>query len=181
MIIDEMHYMINEYGDERKTELSGDTGVYALNANMKRLKELDAMIKEPVITLIDNNYNVKVLYQTRVLNVPDDTHSLTYTHNQDRMIALSAKGELVVKRLKDLGSFTIKSKPLDVKKDFGLTSDLVFAETMEHDFDYFVMLTNRNNIKKVKKSLISSFKKFPTIVMNLDAGEHIIRVIPIKI
>jgi DNA gyrase subunit A len=181
VIIDEMNYMIDEYGDERKTELSGDTGVYALNANMKRLKELDAMIKEPVITLIDNNYNVKVLYQTRVLNVPDDTHSLTYTHNQDRMIALSAKGELVVKRLKDLGSFTIKSKPLDVKKDFGLTSDLVFAETMEHDFDYFVMLTNRNNIKKVKKSLISSFKKFPTIVMNLDAGEHIIRVIPIKI
>jgi DNA gyrase subunit A len=56
----------------------------------------------------------------------------------------------------------------------------VFGETMENDFEYFMMLTNLNNIKKVKKSLVMSFKKFPTMVMDLQAGEKIIRVVPIK-
>jgi DNA gyrase subunit A len=51
---------------------------------------------------------------------------------------------------------------------------------MENDFEYFVMLTNHNNIKKVKKSLVMSFKKFPTIVMDLATDEKIIRVVPIK-
>lgn len=118
VIIDEMNYMKDEYGDDRKSELSEDPSVYALNDNMKQLKKLDEMIKEPCITLIDNNYNLKVLYQTRVMNVPAETHSLTYTHNQDRFIALSSTGELVVKRLKDLGKFTVQATPLDVKKDF---------------------------------------------------------------
>ena len=118
VIVDEMNYMKDEYGDERKTELSDDASVYALNDNMKQLKKLDELIKEPCITLIDNNFNLKVLYQTRVMNVPSETHSLTYTHNQDRFIALSATAELVVKRLKDLGKFTVQSTPLDVKKDF---------------------------------------------------------------
>jgi DNA gyrase subunit A len=118
VIIDEMNYMKDEYGDARKSILSEDPSVYALNDNMKQLKKLDEMIKESCITLIDNNYNLKVLYQTRVMNVPAETHSLTYTHNQDRFIALSSTGELVVKRLKDLGKFTVQAAALDVKKDF---------------------------------------------------------------
>jgi hypothetical protein len=58
---------------------------------MKALKKLDELIKEPVIAWIGNDYKIKVLYQSRILNIPEDTFILTNTHNQDKMVALSDK------------------------------------------------------------------------------------------
>jgi hypothetical protein len=82
--------MKDTYGDERMTELSNDVeSVYMLNQNMKQLKKLDALIKEPVITWIGSDYRVKVLYQSRILKVPAGTLTLTHTHNQDKLIAIS--------------------------------------------------------------------------------------------
>lgn len=69
---------------------------------------------------------------------------------------------------------------MDVVKQFGLKSNLVFTETLGFDFDYLVILTNQNNIKKITKSLLLTFKKFPTIVMGLGPKEQIIKVLPIK-
>jgi hypothetical protein len=165
-VIDEIVYMKDTYGDARMTELSNDVeSVYSLNQSMKQLKKLDGMIKEPVITWIGSDYRIKVLYQSRILKVPAGTWTLSNTHNQDKMIAISDKGELVIQRLKDLGKFTTQSEPMDVVKEYGLKSNLVFSETMEFDFDYLIFVTSDNNIKKIKKELLLKFKKFPTIVM----------------
>lgn len=180
VVIDELIYMKDTYGDERKTELSNDPSVYELNSNIAALKRLDEMTKEPVITWIDNSYNVKVLYQSRILNIPEETLTLTHTHNQDQLIIISSDGELLIRRLKDLGKHTTQGSPMDVKKEFKLKHDLVFSETMAHDFDFLCFITNQNNIKKVKKDLLLSFKKFPTVIMGLNEGEKIIKVIQIK-
>lgn len=180
VVIDEMIYIKDTYGDKRKTDVVNDTSIYDLNQNIKALKRMDEMIKEPVITWIGGDYKIKVLYQSRILNIPADTFTLTKTHNQDKMIAISDKGELVIERLKDLWKFSVQSDALDVVKHFGLKSTLVFSETMGYDFDYLVMITNQNTLKKIDKELLLSFRKFPTIVMGLAEGEKIIKVLPIK-
>jgi hypothetical protein len=71
----------------------------------------------------------------------------------------------VIQRLKDLGKFSTQSDAMDVVKEYGLKSNLIFSETMEFDFDYLVMVTSHNNVKKIKKALLLKFKKFPTVVM----------------
>ncbi len=181
VVTDELDYIKKNYGDARLTQVSDNVqAVYELESNIKQLKKLDELVKEPVITWIGHDYKVKVLYQSRLLNIPEGTWTYTKTHNQDHIVALSDKGELVVKRLKDLGKFTLQSPPLDIVKEFGLKSHLVFSETMWFDFDYLVFLTNKNNIKKIKKDLLLTFRKFPTIVMDLAPDESIIKVIPIK-
>ena len=38
------------------------------------------------------------------------------------------------------------------------------------------MMTDKNNLKKIKKDLLEGFKKFPTSIMTLDAEEKIIAV-----
>jgi hypothetical protein len=172
--------MKDTYGDPRKTDVVNDASIYELNTNIKALKRMDEMIQEPVITWIGGDYKIKVLYQSRILNIPQETFTLTKTHNQDKMIAITDTGELVIQRLKDLGKFTVQSEALDVVQHFGLKSTLVFSETLGYDFDYLVMITNKNTLKKIDKELLLSFRKFPTIVMGLEQGEKIIKVLPIK-
>jgi len=43
-----------------------------------------------------------------------------------------------------------------------------------------VFLTNQNSIKKAKKELVLSFKKFPTTIMGLQPGEKILKVLPVN-
>jgi hypothetical protein len=88
-VIDELIYIKDTYGDERKTQISNDASVYELNQNIKALKKLDELIKEPVITRIGNDYKIKVLYQTRILKIPQETITLTNTNNQEKVIAIS--------------------------------------------------------------------------------------------
>lgn len=181
VVIDELIYMKDTYGDKRKTEISNDVeSVYSLNNMIKQLKKLDGLIKEPVLTWIGSDYKIKVLYQSRILNIPEGTWTLTKTHNQDKMIAISDTWELVIQRLKDLWKFSVKSDAMDVVKEYGLKSHLLFSETMEFDFDYLVFVTNKNNIKKVKKELLLKFRKFPTTIMWLEHKEKIIKVLPVK-
>ena len=101
---------------------------------------------------------------------------LVYTHNQDKLIIVTDRGELVVQRLKDFGSFTTAGKALDLKEHFGLKGKIVFAKTLHFHYEYLVFMTNQNNIKKIKKELLLSFKKFPTVVMNLADKEKIVSV-----
>lgn len=180
VVVDEMIYVKDTYGDQRKTDVVNDASIYDLNQNIKALKRMDEMIKEPVITWIWGDYKIKVLYQSRILNVPQETFTLTKTHNQDKMIAITDTAELVIQRLKDLGKFTAQSDALDVVQHFWLKSHLVFSETMGYDFDYLVMITNQNTLKKIDKKLLLSFKKFPTTIMWLADKEKIIKVLPIK-
>ena len=37
-------------------------------------------------------------------------------------------------------------------------------------------MTDKNSLKKIKKELVLSFKKFPTKIMGLDEGEKILNV-----
>ena len=181
VVIEEMNYMKDTYGDERRTKLSDDVEqIMNLDQRLKRLKRLDELSKDPVICWIWADYKIKVLYQTRILNVPQDTWTLTNTHTQDKMIAISDTGELVLERLKDLGKFTIKTPAMDPVKHYGLKGNLVFSETVAFDFDYLVILTNQNNIKKVTKEMLLKMKKFPTRIMTLGEWEMIIKVMPIQ-
>ncbi|MBO7505250.1 hypothetical protein J6T66_03810 [bacterium] len=52
----------------------------------------------------------------------------------------------------------------------------MFAKTLHYNYEYLTFLTNQNNLKKIKKELVLSFKKFPTVIMNLGQGEKIVKV-----
>ncbi len=165
-----------KYGDERKTQVSEDLSVYELGNSLKAYKDAADKIKEDVIVWLGNDYSTRILYQTRIQIIPDETIDLVYTHNQDKLIVITDKGELVVQRLKDLWQFTMAKPALNIKEHFGLKWKIVFAKTLHFEYDYLIFLTNQNSIKKIKKELLLSFKKFPTVVMNLAANEKILNV-----
>jgi len=181
VVTDELNYMKDTYGDERRTVVSDDVEkIYSLNQNMKNLKKMDELIQEPVLVWIGSDYLMKVLYQSRVMNLPDDTWTFTSTHNQDKVIVISSAGEIVMERLKDLGKFTTQSDPMNPAKHYKLKGDLVFSETTAFDFDHLLILSNQNNVKKVSKEMLFKLKKFPTICMGLGEKEEIIKVLPVK-
>ncbi len=181
VVIDELNYMKDTYGDERRTRVSDDVEqIHSLAANMKNLKKMDELIQEPVLVWIWSDYLMKVLYQSRVMNLPDDTWTFTKTHNQDKVVVISSDGEIVMERLKDLGKFTTQSDPMDPAKHYKLKWDLIFSETAAFDFDHLLILSNQNNVKKVSKEMLFKLKKFPTTCMGLGDKEKVIKVLPVK-
>lgn len=180
VVAGEFTYMKNKYGDERRTELSNDLSVYNISGSLKEFQKAADRIKEDVICWIGNDFSLRVLYQTRIQNIPDETLDLIYTHNQDQLVIITDIGELIVQRLKDLGQFTMAKPALNLNEHFGLKGKIVFAKTLHFHFDYLVFLTNQNSIKKTKKELVLSFKKFPTTIMGLEKGEKILKVLPVK-
>jgi DNA gyrase/topoisomerase IV subunit A len=120
VIKDEFAYMKKQYGDARKTELSQDLSVYNIAGSLKAFRDAADKVKEDVIVWIGNDYSIRVLYQTRILAIPEETMDLIYTHNQDKLIVITDIGELVVQRLKDFGSFLMKQNALNLNEHFGL-------------------------------------------------------------
>ncbi len=180
VVIEEMEYIKNKYGDERRSILVEDQSVYNLKKLLKWLEGEADKVKEDVIVWMSDSYQIRCLYQTRTSYVPDETLDIIYTHNQDQLVIVTSKGELVVQRIKDFGTFTTKSHPLDLKKHFGLKGDVIFAKTLHFHYDYLIFLTNKNNIKKIEKNVVLSFKKFPTTIMKLpQTGEKIVSVKPV--
>lgn len=180
VVIDELIYIKEEYGDERRTEVSNNPDVYALDKNMKNLKRLEEMQKEDVIMWVWNDFETKILYQSRVNVIPEETLFLKYTHNQDRLVTISSKWELVIQRLKDLWSHNMKGKWIYIKEQHNLWGRIVFEGNINDDFEYLVFLTNFNNIKKLKKEVLESFRKFPTNIIWLDEWEEILKVEAVK-
>ncbi|HKL43875.1 MAG TPA: DNA gyrase subunit A [Candidatus Absconditabacterales bacterium] len=180
VVKDELIYMKNKYGDKRKTEVSNDLSVYNIGNSLKAYREAADKIKEDVILRIGNDYKIRVLYQSRIINIPEETLDLIYTHNQDKLIVITDLGELVVERLKDLGSFTMSKNALDLKEQYGLKGKIIFANTLHYDYEHLLFLTKENNIKKMKKELILKFKKFPTVVMKLGKKEKIASVMAVS-
>ncbi|MFA7298325.1 MAG: DNA topoisomerase (ATP-hydrolyzing) [Candidatus Absconditabacterales bacterium] len=176
VIKDEFKYMKKHYGDERKTELSQDVSVYNVSGSLKAFMDAADKIKEDVIVWIGNDYSVRVLYQSRIQAIPDETMDLIYTHNQDKLIVITDIGELVVQRLKDLGSLAMKQTAINLKEHFGLKGKIIFAKTLHFDYHHLVFLTNQNSTKKIKKELVLSFKKFPTVIMKLADKEKILSI-----
>ncbi|MCF7834606.1 DNA topoisomerase 4 subunit A [Candidatus Gracilibacteria bacterium] len=176
VIIEEFNYMKKKYGDERKTKVSNDLSVYNLSGSFKALQDAADKVKEDVIVWIGNDHSIRVLYQSRIQIIPDETLELIYTHNQDKLIVITDIGELVVQRLKDLGQFTMAKNSLNINEHFGLKGKIVFAKTLHFDYENLVLFTNSNSIKKIKKELVLSFRKFPTKIMNLADKERILKV-----
>jgi len=75
-------------------------------------------VKEDVIVWIGNDFNIRILYQSRIQAIPEETMDLIYTHNQDKLIVITDIGELVVQRLKDFGIFVMKQNAIDLKEHF---------------------------------------------------------------
>lgn len=89
VVAEEFQYMKDKYGDERRTELSNDLSVYDVGGSLKELQMAADKIKEDVICWIGNDFSLRVLYQTRILNIPDETLDLIYTHNQDEIVIIT--------------------------------------------------------------------------------------------
>jgi DNA gyrase subunit A len=176
VVAEELNYIKSKYGDERMTEVSDDPNVYNIAGSIKALQAQADKIKEDVICRIGNDYSLRVIYQTRIQIIPEETLDLIYTQNQDRLIIITDKGELVVQRLKDFGGLTMAKPAINLKKHFDLKGKIIFAKTLHFAYDHLVFLTNQNNIKKIDKNLVLSFKKFPTVVMNLQPNEKIVNV-----
>ncbi len=176
VIKDEFKYMKKHYGDERKTDLSQDLSVYNISGSLKAFMDAADKVKEDVIVWIGNDYSVRILYQSRIQVIPDETMDLIYTHNQDKLIVITDIGELVVQRLKDFGSFVMKQNALNLNEHFWLKGKIVFAKTLHFDYQHLIFLTNQNSCKKIKKELVLSFKKFPTVIMKLADKEKILSV-----
>ncbi|UFX82592.1 DNA gyrase/topoisomerase IV subunit A [Candidatus Absconditicoccus praedator] len=180
VVIDELIYIKDEYGDDRRTEVSESLEVYQLDDSVKNLKRLEELQKEKVILWMGDDFETKILYQTRLNIIPENTFEIKHIHNQYKIFAISKTGELVIKRIKDFGGHNIKGNGIDFKKDFNLNEDIVFSDIIDEDFDYLVLLTDKNNIKKVSKELIDKLKKTPTKIMGLGNGESIIKIQKIK-
>jgi len=58
---------------------------------------------------------------------------------------------------------------------------VIFAKTLHAPFDHLLLMTTDNNIKKVDKNMVLSFKKFPTSIMKLPGkNEKIINVLAVS-
>ncbi len=175
VVTDEMNYMKKTYDDGRRTEVVEDD-MGNLSGKIKDLMKLEDMKKEDVILWIGADSTFKCLYQSRINIIPEDTIELIYTHNQDRLVVITDKGELVVQRLKDIGQHIMKNPGANPKELWNLKGEVVFINTTMHDYKELAMMTNKNNLKKIKKELLEGFKKFPTSIMTLGDGEKIIAV-----
>jgi len=87
---------------------------------LKEFQKAADKVKEDVICWIGNDFSLRVLYQTRIQNIPEETLDLIYTHNQDKLIIITDIGELVVQRLKDFGQFNMAKQAMNLKEHFGL-------------------------------------------------------------
>ena len=175
VVTDEMKYIEKTYGDKRRTDVISDD-VGNLASKMKDLLRMEDMKKEDVILWIGADYTFRILYQSRVNILPEDTIELIYTHNQDKLVVITDKGELVVSRLKDIGQHIMKNPGANAKEIWGLKGEIVFINTTLHDYKELAMMTDKNNLKKIKKDLLEGFKKFPTSIMTLEGNEKIIAV-----
>ena len=118
VVTKEFLYMKEKYGDERRTELSNDLSVYNISGSLKEFQKAADKIKEDVICWIGNDFSLRVLYQTRIQNIPEETLDLIYTHNQDKLIVITDIGELVVQRLKDFGTGNMAKPAINLKEQF---------------------------------------------------------------
>lgn len=175
VVTDEMNYIKKTYGDARKTEvISDDLG--NLSGKIKDLLKLEDAKKEDVILWIGADSTFKILYQSRINIIPEDTIELVYTHNQDKLVVITDKGELVVQRLKDIGQHIMKNPGVNPKELWGLKGEVVFINTTLHDYKELALMTDKNSLKKIKKDMLLGFKKFPTMIMTLEWNEKIIAV-----
>lgn len=180
LMIQEFNYIKDKYWDKRLTDVVNDWNVYDLNSAMKNLLKMEEMKKEDIILWIWSDFEFKVLYQSRINIIPENTASLIRTNNQERLLVLFEDWWFYIKRLKDFWEWNLKLKWINLNEELWIKSQIVSLNIFHQDYDYLVMLTNKNNIKKISKDLLNSFVKFPTFIMGLEDWEKIINSIYVK-
>jgi DNA gyrase subunit A len=120
VVIEELSGVKKTHGDARRTEVVEDGNMGNLTGKIKDLMKLEDAKKEDVILWIGADSTFKCLYQSRINIIPEDTIELIYTHNQDRLVVITDKGELVVQRLKDIGQHIMKNPGMNPKELWGL-------------------------------------------------------------
>ena len=178
LIVDELEYIKSEYWDERRTNISNDLSVYNLDKAMRDLKKAENFIKEDVLVRRSVDDQIKVIYQTRITSLPEDTYKVYKTNNQERVFVIWTDGTFINPRIKDLPSWNIKSNPVDFKK-FGFDSEIAYLDVTDQIWKYLVLVTNKNSIKKIEKEILLKMKK-PWKIMKLQNGEKIIKVVSVN-
>ena len=178
LVIDELEYIKSEYGDERRTQVSDDLSVYNLDKAMRDLKKAENFIKEDVLVRRSVDDKIKVIYQTRITSLPEDTYKVYKTNNQERLFVIWTDGMFINPRIKDLPSWNIKSNPVDFKK-LGFDSEIAYLDVTDQIWKYLVLVTNKNSIKKIEKELLMKMKK-PWKIMKLQNWEKIIKVVSVN-
>jgi DNA gyrase subunit A len=179
VVVDEIEYIKQEYGDERRTEVSNNLSVYNLDKAMRDLKKNEDFLKENVLVWRSVDDKIKVIYQTRITSLPEDTYKVYNTNNQEKVFLITEKWDFINPRIKDLPSTNIKWPSIDWAKQFGIKDNIVYLDLTENIGKYLVLVTNKNSIKKIDKEILAKMRKWWNI-MKLQPGEKIIKVISVN-
>ena len=178
LVIDELEYIKSEYGDARRTDVSDDLSVYNLDKAMKDLKKNEDFLKEDVLVWRGVDDSIRVIYQTRITSLPEDTYKVYHTNNQERVFVVGENWMFINPRIKDLPSGNIKSEPVNFKKLFGFNEPIAYLDVTDQLGKYLVLVTNKNSIKKIEKEVLMKMRK-PGQIMKLQPGEKIISVVSV--
>ena len=179
VIIDEIEYIKTEYADSRRTEVLDDPSVYNLDKAMRDLKKNEDFLKEDVIVRRSVDDKIKVIYQTRISALPEDTYKVYNTNNQERIFIVWENWYFINPRIKDLPSGNIKSQPIDFEKLLNFKDNVVYLDITENIWDYLILVTNKNSIKKISKEILLKMRKWGNI-MKLQPWEKIIKVLSVN-
>jgi len=179
VVVDELEYIKEEYGDERKTDVSDDLSIYNLDKAMRDLKKNEDFLKEDVLVWRSVDDNLRVIYQTRITSLPADTYKVYNTNNQEKVFVVTEDGNFINPRIKDLPSTNIKWPVIDWRKEFWIKSKIVYLDITENIGQYLLIVTNKNSIKKIDREILYKLRKWWNI-MKLQAGEKIMKVISVN-
>lgn len=178
VMTDEINYIKSEYWDERRTEVRDDSSIYNLDKAMRDLKREEDFLEEDVLVRRSVDEKIKIIYQTRVTALPEDTYKLYETNNQERVFLVDENWNFINPRLKDMDSTNIKWASIDWRK-YWIKSNIVYMELTDHIWDYLVLVTNKNSIKKISKEVLIKLRSWGR-VMKLQSWEKVMKVISVN-
>lgn len=178
VVIDEFEYIKAEYWDERKTDVKDDMSIYNLDKAMRDLKKQEDYLKEDVLVRRSVDDNIKIIYQTRVTSLPADTYKLYETNNQEQIFIVDEKWNFINPRIKDLPSTNIKWENINWKQ-YWIKNKIVYLDLTDNIWDYLLIVTNKNSIKKIDKNILKKLRKWGNI-MKLQEWEKVMKVISVN-
>ena len=179
VVVDELEYIKTEYWDERRTNVSDDLSVYNLDKAMRDLKKNEDYLKEDVLVWQWVDDSLRVIYQTRITSLPEDTYKVYNTNNQEKVFLVTENWDFINPRIKDLPSTNIKWNPIDWKKEFWIKDKIIYLNLTDNIWKYLILVTNKNSIKKIDKEILAKLRKWWNI-MKLQPGEKVMKVISVN-
>lgn len=178
VLIDEIEYIKHEYGDERRTEVQDNESIYNLDKSMRDLKKKEDFLKEDVLVWRSVEDQIKIIYQTRITALPEDTYKLYETNNQECVFLVDEHWNFINPRIKDMDSTNIKWTNID-RKQYGIKSKIIYLELTDTIGEYLVIVTNKNSIKKISKEVLLKLRNGWKI-MKLQSWEKVMKVVSVN-